>query len=299
MSTTSVCVAVCTYRRTTVVATLASIARQRLSKDVSLSVVVADNDAEREAEARVLAAAEFEGLALTYVHAPQRNICVARNACIDAASGDWLAFLDDDETADPGWLMALLAEAERSGCDAVLGPVKATYHPQAPGWLVAADLHSTSPTFTDGLLLKGYAGNVLIRRSAIARYGLRFDVTLGRIGGEDDAFFYQLTDAGGTIGYAPEALAYEPVPPGRASLAWLLKRSFRTGQTHGSRLAATREHGARVVQIGMAAAKAAVCLLGCVATAFSPQARNRWLVRGYLHAGVAARLVGFRELQLY
>lgn len=299
MSTTSVCVAVCTYRRTTVVATLASIARQRACNDVSLSVIVADNDAEREAEARVMAAAEQEGLALTYVHAPQRNICVARNACIDAATGDWLAFLDDDETADPDWLAALLAEAERSGCDAVLGPVKATYPPQAPGWLVAADLHSTSPTFTDGRMLKGYAGNVLIRRSSIARYGLRFDVALGRTGGEDDAFFYQLTDAGGTIGYAPEALAHEPVPPGRASLAWLLKRSFRTGQTHGSRLAATQGQRARVLQIGMAAAKAAVCLIACLARVPSTKARNRWLVRGYLHAGVAARLVGFRELQLY
>ena len=299
MGTTTVCVGICTYRRAEVVAALTSISRQRALDGVTLRVIVADNDMAREAEARVVAAAQLHAMSVTYVHAPQRNICVARNACIDAATGDFLAFLDDDETVDPNWMAALLAEADRSGCDAVLGPVKATYQPGTPRWLVAADLHSTSPTFTGGRLLKGYAGNVLIRRSAIARYGLRFDVKLGRTGGEDDAFFYQLTDAGGTISYAPQAIAHEPVAPGRANLAWLLTRSFRTGQTHGSRLAATHGHASRLPQVGVATAKTAMCFIACLVSFFSQRARNRWLVRGYLHAGVAARLLGVRELQLY
>jgi succinoglycan biosynthesis protein ExoM len=51
--------------------------------------------------------------------------------------------------------------------------------------------------------------------------------------------------------------------------------------------------------MGLAAAKGGVCLAGAAATALSPAARNRWLVRGSLHAGAAARLAGVRELQLY
>lgn len=294
-----VSVAVCTYRRPAVVATLASIAQQELPEGVRVEVIVADNDTGREAEARVLAAAELHGLSVAYVHAPERNICVARNACLDAATGDWLAFLDDDETAGPGWLVALLSQAERSGCDAVLGPVKATYPPQAPSWLVAADFHSTAPTFTNGRILKGYAGNVLIRRSAIERYGLRFDPALGRMGGEDDAFFYRLTDGGGSIGYARDAVAYEPVTPARLSLTWLLKRSFRTGQTHGSRLLVRRGWFARGVQIAMAGAKVALCLGGALTAIGSVQSRTRWLVRGALHAGAVARLAGLKVLELY
>ncbi|WP_309092343.1 glycosyltransferase [Phenylobacterium sp.] len=298
--TTDVDVCVCTYRRPAVAETLASLARQALPENVRLRIVVADNDEQPEARERVLAAAAAHGLDVTYVHAPARNISLARNACLDAVRAPFLAFLDDDETATEGWLAALLKEMEAGGWDAVLGPVKAVYPPDAPEWLSAGDFHSTGPVKVGGRILKGYAGNVMIRRQTIERLGLRFDLALGRQGGEDDDFFYRLTDAGGRIGYAPDALAYEPVPAQRASLKWLLKRSFRTGQTHGSRLRGQAGRGAaRLAQTGLAAAKGGVCLAGAAASAFSPARRSRWLVRGALHAGVVARLAGWRELELY
>src|SRR3954453_12409000 len=120
--TASVDVGVCTFRRPAVADTLASLASQVLPQGVSLRVIVADNDAEPEARTRVLTAAEAHGLDVVYRHAPARNISLARNACLDAATAEWIAFLDDDETASPGWLAALLAEAQVGGWDAVLGP---------------------------------------------------------------------------------------------------------------------------------------------------------------------------------
>lgn len=298
--TIDVDVCVCTFRRPAVAETLASLARQSLPADIRMRVVVADNEEIPEARERVLAAAAAHRLDVTYVHAPSRNISLARNACLDAARGEFLAFLDDDETATEGWLAALLTEAQGGGWDAVLGPVQAVYGEEAPRWIAAGDFHSTAPVRVGGRILKGYAGNVMIRRRTIERLGLRFDLALGRQGGEDDDFFYRLTDGGGTIGYAPDALAHEPVPPQRASLRWLLKRSFRTGQTHGSRLKASAARGAgRVVQTALATAKGGVCLAGAAASAFSPARRSRWLVRGALHAGVVARLAGWRELELY
>jgi succinoglycan biosynthesis protein ExoM len=292
-------VAICTFRRPVVVETLASLARQELPPGCALRVILADNDETPSAETAARDAAARLGLPLAYLHAPARNISRARNACLEAAEGEFLAFLDDDETATPGWLAALLAEAERGGWDAVLGPVKAVYGEGAPAWLAAGDFHSTAPVLDGGRILKGYAGNVLIRTSAVAARSLRFDEALGRVGGEDDDFFYRLTDSGGTIGFAPDALAYEPVPPTRASLKWLVTRSFRTGQTHGARLSQRARGPGRVAQLGLAAAKGGVCLAGAAATAWSPRARARWLVRGSLHAGAVARLAGLRELQLY
>jgi succinoglycan biosynthesis protein ExoM len=292
-------VGVCTFRRPAIADTLASLGALALPPDVRLRVIVADNDETPEAEARIRQAAADAEVELHYVHAPARNISLARNACLDAATGGFLAFIDDDETATPGWLAALLAEQLRGGWDAVLGPVQAVYGPDAPDWIAAGDFHSTAPVRDGGRILKGYAGNVLIRMEAVRERGLRFDLARGRQGGEDDDFFYRLTDSGGTIGFAPNALAYEPVPPGRCSLKWLLKRSFRTGQTHGARLEGRARGPARLAQIGVAGAKGSVCLAGAAASALSPARRGRWLVRGSLHAGVVARLAGMKELQLY
>jgi len=297
--TTLVDIGVCTYRRPAVADTLASLARLEQPPGVQVRIVVADNDAEPEARERVLAAAFEHGLDLAYVHAPARNISVARNACLDAAHGDFLAFIDDDEWAAPGWLAALLAAARAGGFDAVLGPVNAVYGEDAPRWIAAGDFHSTRPARNGGRILKGYAGNVLIRRRTLQRLGLRFDLALGRQGGEDDQFFYRLTDAGGVIGYAPDALAYERVPAARASLGWLVKRSFRTGQTHAARVAGRHRGAGRAAQLALAAAKLSACLAGALAALPSAVGRGRWLVRGALHAGVAARLAGVRPLELY
>ena len=110
-----VTIGICTYRRASVVDTIVSLAAQILPPKTSLRVVVADNDSEPEARDRVFAAAAEWAVDVTYIHAPARNICIARNACLEAATGDWVAFLDDDETASPGWLGALLTEAVEVG----------------------------------------------------------------------------------------------------------------------------------------------------------------------------------------
>jgi succinoglycan biosynthesis protein ExoM len=296
---TSVDVGVCTFRRPSLAETLASLARQALPDGVSLRVIVADNDETPSAEALVRSAAVEHGLDVSYLHAPAHNISIARNACLAEARADWFAFIDDDETAAPDWIARLLAEAERGGWDAVLGPVKALYSDAAPRWLAAGDFHSTLPVEVGGRILKGYSCNVLMRTVAIAERGLAFKPELGRQGGEDDDFFYRLTDAGGTIGYAPDAWTYEPVPPHRARLGWLLERSFRTGQTHADRLTQRHRGPARLAQTGIAAAKGGACLAGAAATAWSARQRSRWLVRGALHAGAVARLAGMPVLELY
>jgi len=265
--------------------------------DVGFRIIVADNAEEPEARERVEAMADRTQISIQYVHAPARNISVARNACLEAARGEWIAFLDDDELAEPTWLAALLAEAGRGGWDAVLGPVHAVYPDHAPRWMKAGRFHSTGPVWVKGEILTGYTGNVLIRRSMVERLGLRFRPEYGRTGGEDLDFFYRLRDGGGRIGFAPDAAASEAVPEPRASLSWLLKRSFRAGQSHGSRLLAKSRSG--VTEIPKAAVKAAACGVAALLAAPMPARRNRLLTRSALHCGVVARMAGWSEIQSY
>lgn len=291
-------VGLCTFRRESVGETLRSLGDQQLPPGARMRVIVADNEPEPAAETRVRAAAAEAGLDLCYVHAPAHNISIARNAILDAMQGDCLAFIDDDQLAAPDWVASLVTAMEAQGVDSVLGPVTAVYPPDAPRWMAAGDFHSFGPARVGGRILKGYSCNVLIRAEAIRRHGLRFDLALGRSGGEDDDFFYQLTDAGGVIGYTEAAHVYEPVPASRASLGWLLKRSFRFGQSHGRRLL-NRMPSSRAGQVALAAGKGAACLAGAAVYAISPVRRSKWLVRGALHAGAVAKLLGMHELQLY
>ena len=292
-------VCVCTYRRRELDDTLRSIGALTVPPNASIRVIVADNDVLPSARERVYALAAQIACDVVYVHCPASNISIARNACLENSSGDFLAFIDDDETASPEWLTELLGMAEATGADAVLGPVLAVYADDAPGWMRRGDFHSTAPVWVKGEIRTGYTCNVLLRRASPHVSGCRFNLALGRTGGEDTEYFTKVHEAGGKIAFAPHATVYEPVPRSRALFSWLTKRRFRSGQTHG-RLVGERRRGlATVPQIGLAAAKAAFCFAAAAAFAITPESRNRSLLRGVLHSGVASGLLGVREIRQY
>src|ERR1700722_13621551 len=89
-----------------------------------LELVIVDNDAAPSARAVVEALAAEAPFPLRYVHEPAAGVANARNAALAAASGDLIAFLDDDEEAASGWLAALIDAQARFGADAVFGPVQ-------------------------------------------------------------------------------------------------------------------------------------------------------------------------------
>ncbi|PLP60183.1 glycosyl transferase family A [Mesorhizobium loti] len=291
-------VCVCTYRRPYLAETLRSLAALELPAHVQARIIVADNDAAASARELVASIAPSLPFELVYIHCPASNISLARNACLDAAGGDFLAFVDDDSTVTARWLAALIETAGTTGADAVLGPVQSVYAATAPGWMRRGDFHSTSPVWVDGQIRTGYSGNVLLRRASPYVEGRRFNLSLGKTGGEDTEYFSQLHTAGGRIAYAEDALVLEPVTEDRAQLQWLVKRRFRSGQTHG-RLLASQQTGRRSVQIGLAAAKAAYCFAGAGALVAVPHKRNRQALRGIMHAGAISGLLGVREIRLY
>jgi succinoglycan biosynthesis protein ExoM len=292
-------VCVCTYRRQSVVDTIRSLAAQRLPDGVRLRIVVADNDATPSAETIVRTQCGALGLQHLYLHAPARNISVARNAALDAATAPLVAFIDDDEVATPSWLAELLACRDSTGATIVFGPVQAVYA-ERPAWLRQADLHSIRPAFrAGGAIDTGYTCNVLLDRAAMgpAMQACRFDPALGRSGGEDTVFFHQLCALGASCAFTEAALVHEAVPSHRGHLGWLLKRSFRSGQTHARVLLATPAWRGRLIAV--AAAKCGYCLGGMVLQAASAARWRRMAVRAALHAGVICRVAGLADLKLY
>ncbi|OYU17637.1 MAG: glycosyltransferase [Rhodobacteraceae bacterium PARR1] len=275
-------VCLCTFRRPQVAETLASLARQDLPPGVRMRVIVADNDDHPTARDVVARAAIVHDLSITYLHAPARNISVARNACLDAVRADWLAFIDDDERAAPDWLTQLLTCATAEGADAVFGPSVAIYPPDTPRWISRNDFLSNHPVRRGGKVETGHSCNVLIRRDAIPE-GLRFRPDLGQSGGEDTDFFYQLGRSGAHMTICDTAEVTEPAAPHRLRAGWLAERRMAEGRHY-----ATSSGRGRVALATSALAKAALCLAVALPLALHQPTAARWALRGVFHLGVAA-----------
>ncbi|WP_018857331.1 glycosyltransferase [Rhizobium sp. 42MFCr.1] len=292
-------IGICTYRRASLDEALLSLAVLAVPDGATLRIIVADNDKVPSAKERVDALRPTIPHEIAYVHCPASNISIARNACLENATGDFLAFIDDDEDASEEWLVELLAVARKTKADAVLGPVRSVYSPTAPNWMREGDFHSTLPVWVCGEIRTGYTCNVLLRLDSPHVVGRRFNLALGRTGGEDTEFFSHMHADGGGIAFAPEAYVYEPVTESRAGLSWLAKRRFRFGQTHGRLLQEKNAGLQRLKQIGMAAAKAVFCYAAALACVFSPVPRYRYALRGLMHTGVVSGLLGVREIRQY
>jgi succinoglycan biosynthesis protein ExoM len=287
-------VLLCTFRRPGVRDTLNSLNAQALPAGVHLRVIVADNDDTASARPLIEEMAGAFAHPLIYLHAPARNISIARNACLAQATGDFVAFLDDDEIAPPSWIAELLAAAA-GGADGVIAPVRALYPKDAPGWMVAGDYHSNRPVVTKAGVETGHTCNALLRWRGQDWADLRFDLSRGQSGGEDTAFFFAVHGRGARLVATQTAQLTEAVAPARLRFGWLWQRQFRAGQSHVS--GATGAAG-RARLAGLAALKAAVCA-GMVPLAALRGRGRFWALRGALHLGVIAGALALPQARIY
>lgn len=210
--------------------TLASVMLARVPDGQDVEIIVADDSPDGKA-ARLVATLDLV-LRVIVLPVGAGNVALARNACLDAARGEWLIFVDDDETVEPEWMQGHLSAATDFEADAVFGPVFPIYPSGTPDWFVRANpLFGDWGWSDDGRVVgKGRTGNTLICRSALG--SLRFDPAYGRSGGEDDDFFLRFFAAGHRMVVTDRARAHEMVPAERASVSYALSRAERTGQLY-------------------------------------------------------------------
>ena len=233
-----VAVAICTYNRPEGLSlVLKGVAHLDIPEpEVSLRVIVVDNSADANARNFVLETSESYPWPLTYYHESQRGISFARNnALLDAVHGDddYIAFIDDDEYPEPGWIAALLEVAYATDAAAVSGVVKARFA-AAPAWWIAKGKFFDVSDYSDQELVPfGHTSNALVRLQDARAMGLKFDSRFALTGGEDAWFFQEIRDGKGRTVFSRDAVVYEDIVPKRATLSWLVKRWYRTGNTDG------------------------------------------------------------------
>src|SRR5579864_5940100 len=69
--------------------------------DVPFEIVVVDNDPAGSAQPTIAALAENSAVPIRYVAETRPGISHARNTGVASAAGRYIAFLDDDEEAEP------------------------------------------------------------------------------------------------------------------------------------------------------------------------------------------------------
>lgn len=224
------------------------------------SIVVVDNDPVGSAAETVEGLRAASPWPLTYVHAPRPGVATARNAGLAATPSPLIAFLDDDEAADAGWLAALLRAQADTGADAVFGPITGRA-PDAAAWLkpyLERFFGRDGPERT-GLIESPFGcGNSLMVRATALPGTAPFDPNADQAGGEDDALFAALLARGGRFGWAADARVEEFAPPHRATLNYALARAFAYGQGPSQTAAAARNWPGVARWMVIGAAQAAV-----------------------------------------
>ena len=225
-------VCVCTYRRPQLLRRLLdSLLKLSPSAPFTFSVVVADNDAAQSAEETVRAFSAQAPFPVVYGVEPEQNIALVRNRALSLATGDFVAFIDDDEFPDPDWLIQLHATCEQTGASGVLGPVRPHFDQPPPDWIVKGRL-CDRPEHPTGTVLRwsqGRTGNVLFRRAILPDLDPPFRAEFGT-GGEDQDFYRRAMECGAKFTWCNEAIVYETVPPSRCRRRYMLKRALLRGR---------------------------------------------------------------------
>lgn len=228
--TQHICVCICTYKRPQLLRRLLSkLADQETGGLFTYSIVIADNDRLESAQHVVSEFASSCAVPIKYYVETRQSIALTRNKAIENASGDFVAFIDDDEFPRRNWLLTLLNTCRQYGVDGVLGPVKPHFDTQPPRWVVRGRFYERS-TYPTGLVIdwrKGRTGNVLLRKELFTSCAQPFNPDFRQ--GEDQEFFHRAIQKGFKFVWCDEAVAYETVPPIRWKRTFMLRRALLRG----------------------------------------------------------------------
>jgi hypothetical protein len=216
-----------------------------------------------------------------------RGLSGGKNTGLGMATGDVVAFLDDDAVAEPGWVAALagpFADPDVLGVGGLTLPAWATsrprWWPEEFDWVVGCTFVGRDPGVVRNLL----GGNASFRRSLFHLAG-GFPAHIGRSGGkrplgcEETEFCIRASQRrpGGKFVFDPQAVIHHRVPIVRQRFAYFRARCYAEGLSK-----------ALVAQsVGVSAGLAAERTYAAVAL-------RRGVLRG-VRDGMAGDAAGFRR----
>jgi glycosyltransferase involved in cell wall biosynthesis len=240
-------VALCTHNHADrLVRTLAELGQIRMPK-APWEFLVIDNGS-RDATPHLLAVHSWpSGWDVRVVREEKLGLSNARNRAISEARGEYIIFMDDDETADPDWLCAFERLIQTEHPDAFGGRIKVLFEQDfRPPWLTDELLgflgelnraDTVVPLAESGTSF--YGGNFGFRRQVCETTG-SFDAMLGRkgndnTGGEETDFYRRLLKAGFRVWWTPEAIIHHRIQAEKLNRGYFRDLHFRMGRMEAVR----------------------------------------------------------------
>ena len=242
-----VSICICTFNRSRLLRqTLERVAGAAVPNDVSLEVVVVDNNSS-DGTARVIEEAA-RSLPIRSVREMTPGIAAARNAAVRAAGGEIFLWLDDDVLIEQDWIQRYVSAVRaHPGVSLFGGPVRPHFEGTPPSWVL-----ELLPEIGQAYALRDFPeGRVDIDSDHLpygANFGTRraihdqlgFDMALGRVGAdggclsEESTFFQAAINMGFKGLWMADCPVRHVIPVERQTVRYLRGYYRLAGATPGT-----------------------------------------------------------------
>lgn len=227
-------VVMCTYNRASMLRdALKRVVSQETRGVFSYDVAVIDDgstDATPEVIAEIAASASVP---VRHVWKEGSGYTDSMNRGVAEATGEWIAFYDDDELAEPNWLAELYAVTQQKGAMCVGGPYILDLSPEdlnelsmAQRAMCGENMYYDRVQTCAGNRLPG-GGNMMINRAVFSAIG-GFDPAFATMGCDRD-FLLRAGERGFPVWYTPHAIVRHRIPPNRLTTEYAMWNSLQYG----------------------------------------------------------------------
>lgn len=233
-------VIICTYNRAEMLKeTIQSFLQLNWDNDNSYELFIVDNNS-KDGTKDLVADFMKQNSAIKYVFVEKMGVCYARNEGIIRASGDIIAFADDDIEFNKEWGRVLLETFKKyPDVCSIGGKIIPVFPEGKPAWInddflgIYGDVKMGEEEKYFEFPGHSYGANMSFRREVFGKIGM-FNAELGRrknilLSNDETGIYYNISRHNLKVLYSPFVIVKHKVHAYRTQKKWILKRHYWQG----------------------------------------------------------------------